>query len=106
MAPLKCLAKETTTGPVGECRRECRNLATRQAQRFARRAALCDATYGNVRILGLEWVPHLGLMLRTFLLETRIGHFIVTLIILGLGALLIYFAASYGLSEYAHLFDR
>ena len=45
-------------------------------------------------------------MLRTFLLETRIGHFIVTLIILGLGALVIYFAASYGLSEYAHLFDR
>ena len=42
-----------------------------------------------------------------FLLETRIGQVIVTLTILGLGALLIYFAGTYGLGEDARqLFNR
>ena len=37
---------------------------------------------------------HLEGMIRGFRLETHIGQLIVTLIALGLGALLIYFAAS------------
>jgi hypothetical protein len=45
-------------------------------------------------------------MLRTFLLETRAGLVITTLIILGLAALALHLASTYGLGEYSHIFDR